>query len=613
MKSNSIKDLHDFLELNIKSNRREADITSHLFKSFENESNEEIKREIKWECLAFDFYLKNGKITPFSYNTTEEGEIVNAYPSLKDFENGGLKYIEERSKNVTNEFLLIRYNQILWNSRSPYKHQSQAVLTIDTYYQILEKLNCLKEEKRVGRDCLDLLNNGFGLSIQIKYKTDDYKKIIHSWLFEKNKFPVELKPYLIKYMIGLTVFKKEDFNGCLDLIKKLGYYHKEKTTDFFAIKDIYETGLHLAKRIGSDAKIWNKRIADSIVRMADFRMDDESRMIPLSFLKEAIIYYKAAGLHNKVKKIEHRYFELKKELRLGKFEVPVDENTANELQTYFNNKVERLLKCSQEDIFGYLLTGSDIFPKKKWLVNMSKENSSSFLDGVTTMKFDINNNVSKEKENKATKLNAKLYESYHHCLNLTILPFLQRIFIEGIKNGKITYRGFIEFIFKNTWLGQTLTDYDTGGEIIEYKWISVIAPSVHEYFVQTESALKSSNYGPVYILPIDSLTLKFEGVLRDFRLVNVSTTVTGKRDVLREKYIEELLDDKKIQEYFDEDDLLLFKFLFVSKDGMNLRNNIAHSFFRFNNYNFQIMHLLICAFLRIGKYKIGYKTTSKIK
>ena len=106
-------------------------------------------------------------------------------------------------------------------------------------------------------------------------------------------------------------------------------------------------------------------------------------------------------------------------------------------------------------------------------------------------------------------------------------------------------------------------------------------------------------------MPIDSLTLKFEGVLRDFAaLIGVTTTITGKGNVLREKYIEELLVDKEIKKYFNEDDLLFFNYLFVSKDGMNLRNNIAHSFFKPNNYSFQIMHLLICAFMRIGKYKI---------
>jgi hypothetical protein len=263
------------------------------------------------------------------------------------------------------------------------------------------------------------------------------------------------------------------------------------------------------------------------------------------------------------------------------------------------------MEQNPDDIFGYLLSGTDIFPQKQWVVQMAKNKNNTFMDYATTMRFDINNNVSKQKDDKGTKEKAKIYENYHLYMNLSVLPFLHRVFVEGIKQGKVTFENLMKFIINHTWLGQELTDYDSSGDLIKYRWISVIGPSFHDYFKQTESALKSNNPYTNYVMPIDSLTLKFEGVLRDFaRILKVSTTTAGKRNVLREKYIEELLADGTIQKYFDENDLLFFNFLFVAKDGMNLRNNIAHCFYRYSNYNFQIMHLLICAFLRIGKYKI---------
>jgi len=130
---------------------------------------------------------------------------------------------------------------------------------------------------------------------------------------------------------------------------------------------------------------------------------------------------------------------------------------------------------------------------------------------------------------------------------LTVLPLLHRVFVEGIKHGKISFSSLIQFLSKNTWLGQELTDFDSGGDLIKYRWISLIAPSSNEYFMQTESALKSNNPCTNYVVPIDSLTLKFEEVLRDFvRIIKVSTTVTGKGNVLREKYIEEILEEKEI-------------------------------------------------------------------
>ena len=236
---------------------------------------------------------------------------------------------------------------------------------------------------------------------------------------------------------------------------------------------------------------------------------------------------------------------------------------------------------------------------------MAKGRVNDFSDFAMTVKFDINKNISKEKGTKEAKEKSKIYESYDMYMNFCVLPFLHRIFIEGIKQSKITHNNLVRFILKNTWLGQELSTYDSSGDLIKYRWISLIAPSIHEYFLQTESALKSNNPYTTYVMPIDSLTLKFEGVLRDFaKLIKISTTVVGKGNTLREKYIEELLAEKEIQKYFDENDLLLFNYLFVAKDGMNLRNNIAHCFYKNQNYSFQLMHLLICAFLRIGKYKI---------
>ena len=153
----------------------------------------------------------------------------------------------------------------------------------------------------------------------------------------------------------------------------------------------------------------------------------------------------------------------------------------------------------------------------------------------------------KERDSKDTKAKAKIYENYNLYINLTVLPLLHRVFVEGIKHGKISFSSLIQFLSKNTWLGQELTDFDSGGDLIKYRWISLIAPSSNEYFMQTESALKSNNPCTNYVVPIDSLTLKFEEVLRDFvRIIKVSTTVTGKGNVLREKYIEEILEEKEI-------------------------------------------------------------------
>ncbi len=604
MEFNSIEEIYMHLETDVENINRSWELTSAMRRLGDKITDSNEKEKIQWECFVFDFYLQNGEVKPMQSSTKKDGTIYT-YPSFNEFGDNGFEYLKKRARSVNSDFLIARYNQILWNSCAPHKHQDQAKAATDAYIRILKNFNCVKESKNDRWDCLEVMKNGVKVAVQSKYRIDDFKEIIKSWLFEEGKFPDDLKVFILDFMLDTPSFKKSDFENTLRLVEELGAAHSQKATDYFVTKEIYETGLKIAQRTGSDIKIWNERIGDAIIKMADHRMDDETRIVPLGLLKEAIPYFKSAGLDKKVKEVEQRYFELKKELKLTKIEVPLNEKASEELRNYFSVKTEKLMEQEPDDIFGYLLLGTDIFPRKQWLTERAMNRTETFLDFARKMRFDINNNVSAPRDGNDSKVNEKIFETYHYYISMTVLPFLHRIFIEGIKKEKITFESLVKFIYNHTWLGQELTDYDSGGEPIKYNWLSVIAPSLNEYFVQTESALKSNNPYTNYIMPIDSLTLKFEGVLRDFAgLLKIPTTVTGKGNVLREKYIEELLSDETVQQYFDEDDLLFFNFLFVAKDGMNLRNNIAHCFYRFSSYNFQIMHLLICAFLRIGKYKI---------
>jgi hypothetical protein len=607
---NSIDEIYNFLESEALNLNEPRELTGDFKRLMDTISDERIKEKIHWEVLVFTFELISGQVKPI-YSATKQDGTLWTHPSFDEISENGFAYLKERAKTVKSDFLIVRYNQILWNSPGKQKHQQYAKAAVDAYLKILSRIDCIQEEKGQRRDCLELLKNGFTISLQIKYKVEEFKSLIKILLFRRNKFHPDLKIFLLKFMLELPSLKKSDFDGCLNLVSRIGASRKAKKPEYFFTKTIFETGLTIAQRLETDTKIWNKRIGDAIVRMAEHRMDDESRIVPLRLFKEAIPYFKAAGLENRVRQIEQKYFELKKELKLSEFWVPIPEENAQMLFDYFKAKVESLLIQSPEEIFHYLRSGKDFLPSKNALSDMAGNQEYSFIDFGVTLKFDINKNISKEKTSIEEKERVKIYESYHRYVNLLVHPFLHRVFVEGIKSNKITYKTLTKFLFDRTWLGQELTDYDSTKDRIKYNWISLIAPSIHEYFLQTESAIKSNNPFTNYVMPIDSMTLKFEGVLRDFaKTINVSTTMTGKGNVLREKYIEELLLEKEIQKYFDENDLLFFNYLFVSKDGMNLRNNIAHSFFKFNNYSFQIMHLLICAFLRIGKYKMKVKGNS---
>jgi len=80
-------------------------------------------------------------------------------------------------------------------------------------------------------------------------------------------------------------------------------------------------------------------------------------------------------------------------------------------------------------------------------------------------------------------------------------------------------------------------------------------------------------------------------------------TIEIKDDGTEERIgFEKLLDNEKLKTLIPEDDIAFFKFLFTSK-GMNLRNNVAHCFYKTKNYTSDVMLLLIVALLRLGNCK----------
>lgn len=198
-------------------------------------------------------------------------------------------------------------------------------------------------------------------------------------------------------------------------------------------------------------------------------------------------------------------------------------------------------------------------------------------------------------------------EEYGNRINETFLPFLHYFFVNGIKSGHITAKNLIRFLATKTWIGKPYVTTDLGGNLNESTWIYQIAPSIAEFYHQVLAWGESKYYTPNFILCIDSLTLKIEGLFRNFsERLNVSTS-KGKRKGVQEALAHDIIDNDVIRKYFNEEDRLLFDYVFSNNGGLNLRNNVAHCFYSEKEYHPDKMFLLITVLLRLGKYDIKTK------
>jgi hypothetical protein len=182
--------------------------------------------------------------------------------------------------------------------------------------------------------------------------------------------------------------------------------------------------------------------------------------------------------------------------------------------------------------------------------------------------------------------------------------FLLPLFDEGIRRGKLNYENLRQYLLNHSWIGQFQFN-NRSGDRLAFSWLEVIAPALKEFFIQFElmQKLGKSNFTMV----VDSLTLKFEGIFRNFaQKLGLQTLTTYKNcepGAVREMYIEDLLKNEKVQEYFDENDRTFFNYLFLN-GGLNLRNNVAHCFLRPSDYNVTTVLMLFIAILRLSKYQL---------
>lgn len=347
------------------------------------------------------------------------------------------------------------------------------------------------------------------------------------------------------------------------------------------------------------------RIGECYERLGDIETEQERSWIKQQQYTLAIHNFRLAGNAAKRNQLEEKYADLKNEVTLPTTTIQYSADHIShlkEIEEEIKAKSNNLLKENPDIIYEFIAKGS-FFPTKKFVTEQARNNTEPWLRGISTVTFDINKNIeSISNEEDDIDIESQMF-TYKYYIKHVVDAYLYYIFISGIRSGRLTYNNLISFLKRNTWLGSTLKKKDLGGEQIEYNWISMVAPPIVEYFIQMQASLASKEYKPNFILCIDSLTIKFEGLFREFCTRIKTPTSTNKKSGMQEMYIHQLMQHPTIIQSFNEDDRLLFEFLFTKEKGLNLRNNIAHCYFDYTDYSYNYFHLLLAALFRLSKYK----------
>lgn len=553
--------------------------------------DDKTKAIIEYERIILNFTLRKGVADPFWSSTSQDGVVIS-YPNLELITKEAFNYLEKRSEAVENPLLITKYNHILWLSNFPNKKFAKKAL--EAYFVLLEN-NSESNSKYV------LITNAIILSLESKLYVDEVKTVFRRLVIKDIDFKYYDVLHLISFALNTKKFKKEDFKGCLQRIQEINQI-LETEKKYHAIAVNLETSERLAKK----TQVSTKPILYDLGKYNELTADEDTTkgVAQLLYYAKSLEYYSNTKAKVESERVANKIEAIKSEIDLP---VHTSEIEITEIARFYERLRLQMLDASSSEVFSNLSQHNSLtFPNLENLMHEVKKEQVKLFDMFTPTYFDINSNISEGEISKEAKIKRNLYESYSMQMGLQLHMFLIPLFLEGVKRDLLNYNTFDIYISKS-WLKEKLVQ-NRSGEEIKYNWWQLLAPGVYEIFSQIEIYNNINKYSMT--LAIDSLTLKFEGMFREFaQLLGIQTIQPNKRSKkidIQEVYIEQILSHPKMMELYDESDCMLFTYIF-SKNGLDLRNNIAHSFLRPKDYTFNKAILILLAILRLSKYHLVFK------
>jgi hypothetical protein len=574
--------------------------------------NKEDFEKSKWETEFFFLMIANGEIRPSAQMKDDKG-VCYDLPDLKKFDERQWAYLIERLDNTTNPVLKARYAHILWCS--PKKHSKYAKIAVDNYLlltKIYEEKDKENPKKNFGLCVLESIKRAYSLGIIIDYKRDEIKseimRLLTSYFPESSSCPA-LRTQLLKLILeDKKIFSKDDLAGFATLCEEIAGLWISRDNIRPAI-DIYEFAERWEMRTsGSNRGIWRRKIAESYETMMRNRLETGDIAVALNFCNNAIQNYKIIKDDEKLKDLEQIYQQNKDKIEYQEFSHEID--LTEHIQNCKDFAKDLVQNNSPEVIIGFLASDEKyLLPKMQTITKRAKElNKSSLVHQIIPITtIDPQSNPSQTFTTDEARFNHSVLEQYRMELEFNNRILIREIMFLAIRERKLTTVNIVGFLEKNSWAGKPYPK-KRGNREISYSWVSLVTPAIDDYFNQIQTYFDDNKRIPNPILCIDSLTLKIEGLLRDFFAHQGITTSTFKRDdIVREKDLNELLADPKMHELFTEDELFFLKFLLVEQMGYNLRHRIAHSLMISQEYGIDLMNYLIIAMLRICQYNFTLK------
>lgn len=542
-------------------------------------------QQLKWEFLLFRLtthnHFANDGLKIERFGPMMEFKNGNIFPDPNNFPDESYLYFEHRSKVSKNPILKARYLDFLWEkSKLKQKHLfaqeavNQYLLVVDAYENedaFMERLDGLQratelvlilEGKQSSKPLTEKVVAKLSEQISNTAQTGKYR-----WLIEMFELVLALQDF----------YPQEQIKEFVDLSDKASaIYHAEQ--NFHIQRHFLKLKANLEKLLNTppDKQSVNDAIGQSYLDEA--KAKSGSGLVKAHFLQEAIDYYSKLGNTEKVKELTARVKAATTQA--------IENNEFKQFSATIEMKKEDLDKIKAslgvgEEVPERMGTIPTFFPNWDHAVQMTARHKKEFVFMHMVKKvsygpkYPISNPQTPEQEEED-----HVMDNFRIEVELA-LKWLTGFLGELIKEDKVSIGDFKKFF-----LLLKSVDADTYETVLE---------GLDSYF-------KGDHFHAAYVL-----TLQLEDFLRQLLAVFGGETTIPEAGAFREKTLGSVL--RELKPYISEPVYRYISWVTEDYRGFNLRNDIAHGFFKKKRanpiYSTAILHIfcLLIAHTSLRKKK----------
>ena len=560
--------------------------------------NTEAERSL-WELWTFGLVFTDGDLENWCFHV------------IARFDERAYTYVRARCLSTKNPFLAAQYAHTLWHG--PTKDIGHARRAIDSYLEIVRLCECEDKKSPSGEKGFALTaaaRNAYGLAVRTGYRLPDTKaevlRLIEGFNFASG-WSVRLRQVLIPVVLkDKKHFGKAELSGLSEICWRLANssMKSQREDQFHDAKDLVNLGQKVDQRVGRTSRNWDLQRAKCFERI--MRMRSPGDCATAEFCLDAIQNYRKAGKEEKAKALEAQYGSLAGSVQFAHVRTRVD-MTGTMLEAHARS--EKVVTLNPREVVDFLAHQTDLLPRYDNIKRAISEGAvdpllmdapSATIDGAGHLTERCN--TAKEREKRET------LRLFGQQLGIRYLPIIHEVIVRTIAAERLSIDTLRKYLQQRSWLGKDIDAQSPTRGKYRYRWWDLLEPSLIGYFGKTKQWLADRSHVPNMILEIDSLTLKFEGMLRDLLQRDGVPTFRRKRQdhsLTEERYIGDLLYTDAIERLLGQDDLLFFRFLLSEDSGYDLRNAIAHCQLLAGDYCIHYMHLLFLALLRLSRYDLA--------